>query len=105
MGKTRKLVIIISVLMLILIISFFPVRSPIKDGGSMNYISLSYQITRYHVPSTVVDDGKLRQVYLDGWRVKILNHVIYDDESRIYDEWFQNQKSVDEYKQSCENTH
>lgn len=96
-------IILIAVILVIFIIVLFPIPSSIKDGGSIAYISLVYEVVRYHRPSQVVSEyDELHTIYLEGWRIQIFGHIIYDDGQRIYDEQIKNLQSVYEYRQSHE---
>lgn len=46
----------------------------LKDGGSVSYKSLVYEITKIHQLALDVDDEK---PYIDGFEVKILGMTVY----------------------------
>ena len=58
----------------ILIILLFPIRMNLKDGGSVRYKSLVYEITKIHQLAPDVDGVK---PYIDGYEIKILGVTIY----------------------------
>ena len=68
--KTFAVITIIVVLVLLLI----PVRMNLKDGGSVRYKSLVYEITKIHKLAPDVDGVK---PYIDGFEVKILGMTVY----------------------------
>lgn len=66
----RKL--IIGIIICIFIVILFPIRLPLKDGGTIIYKSLIYKITKYH---RLDDDYK--NGYLEGTEIKFLGMTIY----------------------------
>ena len=75
----KKKVIIISVV-IILVVLLFPIRNQLKDGGSIQYKSLTYEITKVHslMPEEAEKTGKVKP-YNDGYVIKILGFVIYNN--------------------------
>lgn len=59
---------IVSVLLLILL---FPFRSVYRDGGTVHYKAVLYEVTKYHIGV-----GE----YIGGWNVKIFGFEIYDNQ-------------------------
>lgn len=70
--KKKKAYII--VIILVLVILLFPIRMNLKDGGSVRYKSLVYEVTKIHQLAPDVDGVK---PYIDGFEVKILGMTIY----------------------------
>lgn len=68
--KTLGIIAIIAVLVIILT----PVRMNLKDGGSVRYKSLVYEVTKIHQLTPGVEGVK---PYIDGFEVKILGMTIY----------------------------
>ena len=76
----KKKVIIISII-IILIVLLFPIRNQLKDGGSVQYKSLTYEITKVHslIPEDEAEKiGKVKP-YNDGYVIKILGFEIYNN--------------------------
>lgn len=93
-------IILIAVIVITLIIALFPSTVHLKDGGSVTYTSLVYEVVRYHrLSEKIGDDDEVHQYYIDGRRVKIFGLIIYDDEERVNDERLKNQKSMEDYMQ------
>ena len=69
--KKKKLYII--VITLILVILLAPIRMNLKDGGSVRYKSLVYEITKIHQHTPDADGVK---PYIDGFEVKILGMTV-----------------------------
>lgn len=69
--KKKKFIIAI---ILILVVFLIPIRMNLKDGGSVRYKSLVYEITKIHQLSQETDGVK---PYIDGLEVKILGVTIY----------------------------
>lgn len=61
-------------MILILIILLFPIRMNCKDGGSVSYKSLVYEITKIHQFAPDIEGVK---PYIDGFEVKILGMRVY----------------------------
>ena len=75
----KKKVIIISVV-IILVVLLFPIRNQLKDGGSIQYKSLTYEITKVHslMPEEAEKTVKVKP-YNDGYVIKILGFEIYNN--------------------------
>ncbi len=70
--KKKKNVVIAS--LLVLVILLFPIRMNLKDGGSVRYKALIYEVTKIHQLSPDVDGVK---PYIDGFEIKILGMTVY----------------------------
>ena len=68
--KTFAVITIIVVLAILLT----PIRMNLKDGGSVSYKSLVYEITKIHQYNPEFDDVK---PYIDGIEIKILGMRVY----------------------------
>ncbi len=73
----KKKVIIISVI-IILVVLLFPIRNQLKDGGSIQYKSLTYEITKIHSLMPEEEAEKVKP-YNDGYVIKILGIEIYNN--------------------------
>ena len=51
-----------------------PVRMNLKDGGSVRYKALAYEVTKIHRLAPEVEDVK---PYIDGFEIKILGMTVY----------------------------
>ena len=71
--KKRKLLISITIL-LALVVLLTPIRMNLKDGGSVRYQSLVYEVTKIHQFAPAADGVK---PYIDGFEVKILGVTVY----------------------------
>ena len=69
----RKKTIIIAIIFL-LVILLTPIRMNLKDGGSVRYKSLVYEVTKIHQLAPEVEGVK---PYIDGFEVKILGMTVY----------------------------
>lgn len=66
---------------LALVILLFPIRLNLKDGGSVQYKSLTYSITKVHslIPDEeAIKEGKVKP-YDDGFVVRILGIKVFDN--------------------------
>ena len=68
--KTLTVVAAIAIWAILLI----PVRMNLKDGGSVRYKSLVYEVTKIH---QLVPEADGVKPYIDGFEVKILGITIY----------------------------
>lgn len=70
--RTKKIAIIATVIVLVVLLT--PVRMNLKDGGSVSYKSLVYEVTKIHRLSHDVVGVK---PYIDGFEIKILGMTVY----------------------------
>ncbi len=70
--KKKKLFIIAIILILMILLT--PIRINIKDGGSVSYKSLVYEVTKIHRLAPDANDVK---PYIDGLEIKILGITVY----------------------------
>lgn len=70
--KKKKAAIVIAVV-IVLVALLFPVRMNLKDGGSVRYKSLVYEVTKIHQLADV--DGV--KPYIDGFEIKIFGMTVY----------------------------
>lgn len=70
----KKKATVLIVVVVILIILFMPVRMNMKDGGSVKYKSLVYEVTKIHQLALETDAVK---PYIDGFEVKILGMTVF----------------------------
>ncbi len=66
---------IIIILIILAIILFFPIRQVLNDGGTVQYKSLVYTITKYHKLTQV--DSNVE--YMEGLEIKLLGIKIYSN--------------------------
>ena len=69
----KKFSVVIAILV-VLIILLTPVRMNLKDGGSVSYKALVYEVTKIHQFAPGVDGLK---PYVDGFEIKILGMTVY----------------------------
>lgn len=67
----KKFFVVIAIIVVILLT---PVRMNLKDGGSVSYKALVYEVTKIHQFSSEVDGLK---PYIDGFEIKILGMTVY----------------------------
>ena len=67
----KKFFVVIAIIFIILLT---PVRMNLKDGGSVRYKALVYEVTKIHQFSSEVDGLK---PYIDGFEIKILGMTVY----------------------------
>ena len=62
------------IVIVVLVILLTPIRMNLKDGGSVRYKSLVYEVTKIHQFAPETDGVK---PYIDGFEVKILGLTVY----------------------------
>lgn len=67
----KKRIIIVS--FIIILIFLMPIPNRLKDGGSIEYRSLLYKVTKIHRLNDKSISG-----YEDGWKIEILGIKVYD---------------------------
>ncbi len=72
MNKKKTGVIITAIV--IFVILLIPIRLCLKDGGSVRYKSLVYEVTIIHQLSPDIESVK---PYIDGLEIKILGITVY----------------------------
>ncbi len=70
----KKKTITVIAIIVILVVLLTPIRTNLKDGGSVRYKSLVYEITKIHQLALEADGVK---PYIDGYEVKIFGMTIY----------------------------
>ena len=70
MKKIAKMIIAIVVVLIFLI----PIPTRYKDGGSVRYRAILYDITKYHQLDLESETG-----YQDGWDIKIIGILVYNN--------------------------
>ena len=78
--KKKTFVIIATIVVLVILL--VPVRMNLKDGGSVRYKSLVYEVTKIHQLAPDVDGVK---PYIDGFEVKILGMTFYRETNETND--------------------
>lgn len=68
----KKIVAIITIIILVILLT--PIRMNLKDGGSVRYKSLVYEVTKIHQLAPEVEGVK---PYIDGFEVKIFGITVY----------------------------
>ena len=68
--KKQKMVITVIIFLILLI----PVPTKYKDGGSVRYKAVLYDITKYNRLDLEAETG-----YNDGWNIKILGVTVYNN--------------------------
>ncbi len=80
--KKEKWSIIIGIV-IVWIILLFPIRMNLKDGGSVIYKSLTYEVTKIHTLESIYTGTEQEDViYVDGLEVKIFGITIYSKTNR-----------------------
>ena len=68
--KKTKIIITVIVLLILLV----PIPTRYKDGGSVRYRAILYDVTKYHQLDLEAETG-----YNDGWEIKLLGFSVYDN--------------------------
>ena len=70
----KKKYFVVIAIIVVLVILLTPVRMNLKDGGSVRYKALVYEVTKIHRLAPEVDGVK---PYIDGFEIKILGMTVY----------------------------
>lgn len=70
--KSKKIIIIIAIIIALILI--IPIPNKLKDGGTVEYTSLTYKVTKFHRLNKNAQTG-----YDDGTEIKILGIQVYND--------------------------
>lgn len=68
----KRRIAVIVIIVVALAILLVPCRIQYKDGGSIEYKAVTYNITKYH-------RGPINGKYLDGRRIEIFGITLRDD--------------------------
>jgi hypothetical protein len=60
---------------IILLVLFFPIRSVLSDGGTVEYKAITYKISKVH---KLFDTGTKDDPYIEGTIIEILGFKVYD---------------------------
>lgn len=66
--------IIISIIVVITLVLLVPIKNKLKDGGTIEYNAILYQVTKYH---SLVEDSS--NGYIDGTKIKVFGTEIYNN--------------------------
>jgi len=97
----KKKVIII-LLVIILLILLFPIRNQLKDGGTVEWKSLTYSIAKVH---SIYSVEGYPMGYKDGIVIKLFNMTIYNNSNYNLDEEYviiDTSKNIKDF--SCDQT-
>lgn len=75
----KKFFVVIAIIV-VLVILLTPVRMNLKDGGSVRYKALVYEVTKIHRLAPEVDGVK---PYIDGFEIKILGMTVYRETNEL----------------------
>lgn len=71
---SKKKTVLLMIALAFMVLSITPVRMNLKDGGSVCYKSLAYEVTKIHRFSEAATGVK---PYIDGWEIKILGMTVF----------------------------
>lgn len=75
----KKFFVVIAIIV-VLVILLTPVRMNLKDGGSVRYKALVYEVTKIHRLAPEVDGVK---PYIDGFEIKIFGMTVYRETNEL----------------------
>lgn len=70
----KKRLFAVIAIVIVLVILLTPIRMNLKDGGSVRYKSLVYEVTKIHQLAPDIEGVK---PYIDGLEIKVLGATIY----------------------------
>lgn len=74
MKKTKKRALLVIAVVLALVLLLTPIPLRLKDGGSVRYKALVYEVTKIHQLASEIDAD---YEYIEGVEVKILGVTVY----------------------------
>ena len=74
MKKTKKRALLVIAVVLALVLLLTPIPLGLKDGGSVRYKALVYEVTKIHQLASEIDAD---YEYIEGIEVKILGVTVY----------------------------
>lgn len=74
MKKTKKRALLVIAVVLALVLLLTPIPFQLKDGGSVGFKALAYEVTKIHQLPTETDAD---YEYIEGIEVKILGVTVY----------------------------
>lgn len=72
--KKKTVAVIIAILVLTALL--FPIRMNLKDGGSVRYKALAYEVTKIH---RLAPDAGGEKPFIEGLEIKILGMTVYQE--------------------------
>ncbi len=73
--------IIAAVIVLVLAVLLFPIRSQLKDGGTVQYTAILYRVSKVHRLISIEEmerEGKVKE-YDDGYTVELLGFEVFNN--------------------------
>ena len=96
----KKFFVVIAIIV-VLVILLTPVRMNLKDGGSVRYKALVYEVTKIHRLAPEVDGVK---TYIDGFEIKILGMTVYRETNELTNSSLEEQYGTKSRKTEFRNT-
>lgn len=90
--------VIIAIIVIILLVLLVPVPTRLKDGGTVEYKSLIYTISKVHKLNHNSESG-----YNDGWIIKILGKQIYNNVPKNNDGIYEEKATEKNYFKTIDN--
>ena len=75
--KKKKKIVIAAIVIIAALVLLVPIPMHIKDGGSVKYKALLYEVTNYHMLAGIPESPGA--AYVDGLEIKILGLTVYTD--------------------------
>lgn len=82
--------IVIGIVVFFLLVLLIPIPLQMKDGGSVQYRALFYNVTKYHQIALNTEESESGEViesgHLVGWGIEILGIEIFNNVKYVRDE-------------------
>lgn len=78
MKTKRKKIVAAAVIAVTFAILFTPFKTRYKDGGSVSWKSLVYEVIKYH------QIGDAEGTVIEGWGVRIFGFDVYENKQTVY---------------------
>lgn len=73
--------IITAIVLLVLVVLLFPIRTQLKDGGTVQYTAAMYRVSKVHRLISIEEmerEGKVKE-YDDGYTLELLGFEIFNN--------------------------
>ncbi len=77
----KKKIIITAIILLALVVLLFPIRTQLKDGGTVQYTAVLYRVSKVHRLISIEEmerEGKIKE-FDDGIIVELLGFEIFNN--------------------------
>ncbi len=77
----KKKIIVSAIMLLVLVVLLFPIRTQLKDGGTVQYTAVLYSVSKVHRLISIEEmkqEGKVKE-FDDGITVELVGFEIFNN--------------------------